>query len=89
MCGLFVLATAIAANGQQANIPSSQSNAGAKASPQMKHKIGIFGFGSLIADPGEELTAATIARVQAETPFAIEYDHSSTHTRSGARRSCQ
>jgi hypothetical protein len=81
---LLVLPTSIAAYGQQTSAPISQNNAGAKGSPQIKHKIGIFGFGSLIADPGEELAADTIARVQAETPFSIEYDHSSTHTRSGA-----
>jgi hypothetical protein len=84
VCSLVVLGTSVTAIGQQATVPSSQGNAGARDSAPLKHKIGIFGFGSLIADPGEELAAATIARVQAETPFAIEYDHSSTHTRSGA-----
>lgn len=46
-------------------------------------KIGIFGFGSLIADPGEELENATASRIQAETPFAIEYGRTS-RTRGGA-----
>jgi hypothetical protein len=47
------------------------------------HKYGIFGFGSLITDPGEELAAATERRVEIDTPFAIEYGRSSG-TRGGA-----
>jgi hypothetical protein len=66
------------------NAPNGNGSASPKGSDSVKHKIGIFGFGSLIADPGDELAAATIAKVQAETPFAIEYGHSSTHTRAGA-----
>jgi hypothetical protein len=85
MCGLFIFPTAVAAQGQQPSAPSGRSTtAGPNEAAPAKHKIGIFGFGSLITDPGEELAAATIARVQAETPFAIEYGHSSTHTRAGA-----
>jgi hypothetical protein len=47
-------------------------------------KIGIFGFGSLIADPGEELAKATASRMEAETPFAVEYGRTSKRTRGGA-----
>ncbi len=50
---------------------------------QGKHTYGIFGFGSLISDPGEELTAATASRRELETPFAVEYGRSS-NTRGGA-----
>src|SRR5262249_10441219 len=49
-----------------------------------KLKIGIFGFGSLIADPGEELADATASRIGAETPFAVEYGRTSKRTRGGA-----
>jgi hypothetical protein len=85
LCGSLVLIAAVVVQGQQPSTPSGKSaTAAAKDAVPEKHKIGIFGFGSLIADPGEELAAATIARVQAETPFAIEYGHSSTHTRAGA-----
>jgi hypothetical protein len=48
-----------------------------------KPKYGIFGFGSLISDPGEELSKATVSRQELETPFAIEYGRSSS-TRGGA-----
>ncbi len=48
-----------------------------------KHKYGIFGFGSLISDPGDELAAATERKEEIETPFAIEYGRSSG-TRGGA-----
>jgi hypothetical protein len=50
---------------------------------RMAHKIGILGFGSLIADPGEELSNATEGRQDMETPFAIEFGRSS-NTRGGA-----
>jgi len=49
-----------------------------------KLKVGIFGFGSLIADPGEELADATASRIEAETPFAVEYGRTSKRTRGGA-----
>src|SRR5437868_3179520 len=49
-----------------------------------KLKVGIFGFGSLIADPGEELANATASRMEAETPFAVEYGRTSKKTRGGA-----
>jgi hypothetical protein len=48
-----------------------------------KPRYGIFGFGSLISDPGEELTRATVRREPLETPFAVEYGRSS-NTRGGA-----
>ncbi len=50
---------------------------------QGKHTYGIFGFGSLISDPGEELIAATASRRELETSFAVEYGRSS-NTRGGA-----
>src|SRR5258708_5570037 len=53
------------------------------AQSQGKHAYGIFGFGSLISDPGEELAAATASRRELETPFAVEYGRSS-NTRGGA-----
>ena len=84
ICGVIVLANVVSANAQQANAPSSKNSSGGKDSVPPKYKIGIFGFGSLIADPGEELANATVSRLEAKTPFAIEYAHSSTHTRSGA-----
>ena len=67
ICALLMIATAVTAQGQ----------------PPVKHKYGIFGFGSLITDPGEELAAATERREELETPFAIEYGRSSG-TRGGA-----
>jgi hypothetical protein len=84
ICGVIILANVVSANAQQASAPSSKNSSGAKDSVPPKYKVGIFGFGSLIADPGEELANATVSRLEAETPFAIEYAHSSTHTRSGA-----
>jgi hypothetical protein len=85
---LFVIASSIPLQGKQPSVQSADT-AGAVSStqkelPKAKHKIGIFAFGSLIADPGAELAAATTSRLEAETPFAIEYDHTSTHTRGGA-----
>ena len=84
ICGMSAIANVVAAYAQQVSAPSGKNSSGAKDSLPPKHKIGIFGFGSLIADPGEELANATVSRLEAETPFAIEYAHSSTHTRSGA-----
>lgn len=57
--------------------------AGPQPAAQGKPKYGIFGFGSLISDPGEELTKATGSRQDLETPFAVEYGRSS-NTRGGA-----
>jgi hypothetical protein len=84
VCCLFVLETAIEAYGQQTSAPSRNGRAGRNVSSQSRHKIGIFGFGSLIADPGEELASATASRVDAETPFAVEYGRTSQRTRGGA-----
>jgi hypothetical protein len=82
--GVIISAIAAGARGQPATAPNGQFGAGANILAPAKHKIGIFGFGSLIADPGEELARATASRLEAETPFAIEYAHTSTHTRGGA-----
>jgi hypothetical protein len=81
---LIPFAMVTVACGQPATSSNGQFGAGATISAPPKHKIGIFGFGSLIADPGEELATATVSKLEAETPFAIEYAHSSTHTRGGA-----
>jgi hypothetical protein len=48
----------IVANGQQPGASASKTNVAVKDAGPAKHKIGIFGFGSLIADPGEELANA-------------------------------
>lgn len=45
--------------------------------------IGILAYGSLLADPGEEIAAATVKRIPVTTPFPIEYARSS-RTRAGA-----
>jgi hypothetical protein len=82
--GSILCAIATAASGQQTVAPTGQSGTGTNVPASAKHKIGIFGFGSLIADPGEELAKATTSKLEVETPFAIEYAHSSTHTRGGA-----
>lgn len=43
-----------------------------------KSSIGILAYGSLLADPGGEIDAATVGRISVETPFPIEYARSST-----------
>jgi hypothetical protein len=66
--------------------PGKSEEAGAPAErirPGEKPRFGIFGFGSLISDPGAELIAATEKRQPLETPFAVEYGRSS-NTRGGA-----
>jgi hypothetical protein len=45
--------------------------------------VGILAFGSIVEHPGAELAAATAQRVEAETPFAVEFARSS-RTRDGA-----
>jgi len=45
--------------------------------------IGILAFGSIAEEPGAELAAAVTRRIEAETPFAVEFARSS-HTRDGA-----
>jgi hypothetical protein len=87
VAGLIVAAIAIDAAGQQPLAKSSKSN-GARnptldVESQEKSRYGIFGFGSLISDPGEELANATGKREDLETPFAVEYGRSS-NTRGGA-----
>jgi hypothetical protein len=39
--------------------------------------IGILAYGSLLADPGEEITEMTVDRIPVTTPFPIEYARSS------------
>src|SRR5581483_11635375 len=85
---LIALMVAGVATGAAAQQPagSAKPDGGdqATASAQAgKSKYGIFGFGSLISDPGEELTRATARRQDLETPFAVEYGRSS-NTRGGA-----
>ena len=85
--GIVILAAiAIDAASQQPAARSAKSGGGgdsASALLQGKPRYGIFGFGSLINDPGEELTKATVSRQDLETPFAVEYGRSS-NTRGGA-----
>jgi hypothetical protein len=45
--------------------------------------VGILAFGSIVEQPGAELAATVTRRVEAETPFAIEFARSS-RTRDGA-----
>lgn len=47
-------------------------------------KVGILAFGSLIEDPGEELSAKITMRVKTQTPFPVEYGRFSGRTRGGA-----
>src|SRR5262245_10194142 len=82
--GLLVLAVAIATDGQQTRVPSRDGKVGRSGPSQKRLKIGIFAFGSLIADPGEELDSATESRLEAETPFSVEYGRTSRRTRGGA-----
>jgi hypothetical protein len=78
----FIVAIAVLALGQQPASSDGRGHADHRP-PRAIHKIGILGFGSLIADPGEELSAATESRQEMETPFAIEFGRSS-NTRGGA-----
>ncbi len=39
--------------------------------------LGILAYGSLLADPGEEIAAATAGRIPVTTPFCVEYARSS------------
>lgn len=39
----------------------------------MIHSVGVLAYGSLIDDPGPELSKVIITATQAETPFGIEY----------------
>ncbi len=48
-----------------------------------KHTIGILAFGSLIDNPGQEISDIEIDRLDCETPFAIEFARTSS-TRSNA-----
>src|SRR2546430_1506796 len=49
-----------------------------------KQKVGILAFGSLIADPGEELLPKITMRIKTLTPFGVEYGRYSGKTRGGA-----
>jgi hypothetical protein len=84
----MILATsAIDVAGQQPGARSTNAGGAgtrtADANAQGKPRYGIFGFGSLIGDPGQELTDATDSRRPLETPFSVEYGRSS-NTRGGA-----
>ena len=85
--GIVILAAlAIDAASQQPATRSAKSGGGGDspgALLQGKPRYGIFGFGSLINDPGEELNNATVSRQDLETPFAVEYGRSS-NTRGGS-----
>jgi hypothetical protein len=65
--GIVILAAiAIDATGQQPAARSARSGGAGGSTPgvllQGKPRYGIFGFGSLINDPGEELTKAAVSR---------------------------
>jgi hypothetical protein len=45
--------------------------------------VGILTFGSLLDDPGAELAPRVVRRIEAKTPFAVEFARSS-RTRGGA-----
>jgi len=49
----------------------------------MKHKIGILAYGSLIDNPGDEIRKLEIGRIQCITPFKVEFSRFSSG-RSGA-----
>jgi len=48
-----------------------------------RYTYGILAYGSLLADPGEEIAAATEGRIRVTTPFPVEYARSSNR-RAGA-----
>ena len=50
---------------------------------RLRMTVGILAFGSIVDDPGPELLAALVRRVDVETPFAVEFARSS-RTRDGA-----
>jgi hypothetical protein len=39
--------------------------------------VGILAFGSVVDDPGAELQAAAVRRIEVDTPFAVEFARSS------------
>ena len=49
-----------------------------------RKKVGILAFGSLIKDPGPELAAKIVMRIETQTPFTVEYGRFSGRTRGGA-----
>jgi len=83
LCGLLASALAIDAAAQQAAATSGRGDPATLSASPGKPRYGIFGFGSLISDPGQELVDATASRQPLETPFAVEYGRSS-NTRGGA-----
>jgi len=40
---------------------------------EIKYKIGILAFGSLIKNPGDEIKNIELIRIDCETPFKVEY----------------
>lgn len=49
----------------------------------MNHRIGILAYGSLIDDPGEEISKIETGRIKCKTPFKVEFARVSS-TRSNA-----
>lgn len=49
----------------------------------LRTDIGILAFGSITEEPGAELEAVVISRIEVETPFSVEFARSS-RTRDGA-----
>ena len=51
---------------------------------EIKHKLGILAFGSLIDNPGQEISDLKTKRIDCETPFNVEFARKSSATRGNA-----
>lgn len=83
LCAWVAPALTMEAAGPRQAAAKSADAPTSTAAPPGKSRFGVFGFGSLISDPGQELIDATASRQPLETPFAVEYGRSS-NTRGGA-----
>lgn len=52
--------------------------------PDKSAQLGILAFGSLIRDPGSEISALIVRNIDVKTPFAVEFAKYSHGTRAGA-----
>jgi cation transport regulator ChaC len=59
------------------------NTANQKSMDSQTYSIGILAYGSLIDDPGSELSPYIIERIKTSTPFKVEFKRSSA-TRGGA-----
>lgn len=50
----------------------------AKMTQQTKYQLGVLAFGSLIDNPGQEISEIEIDRIECETPFNIEFARTSS-----------